>query len=1449
MIGGIRKIRNGLRNWKKRSCRAGKRGKLVEQVRPLGSFSIDFTALHYIYYAKLTRNGPIERARSISPTKDSPLSSTPSSIQRIQNISTQHQVSPTPSIMTRERLASRLDLVPSEEPSKENNRSVQSPDVEPVKPLPPISSLSRSGTMSWQQRPSSRGSGSNTPKSRPLSVATKENTSVLSAKEPPGTAIPSVEDLTISQKAKSLENKDPAWFKQTADRGIGSVAYRKGGGGSSPAMVGASVRLPGLSRESSTEPERGYKMAPQTSSTISRNGSTRGSTNSSQELTSTQPSSTSKSPLPLLSSQRFEPPLEKSTYNEAVPSRSPAMSPSQGRLSPERMERPVSPTKGLGGFVQSAMLKRSDSVNKRWSAQTTPGLSRGNSTTGNRTSHDVSKPFIAGIGSSSGFDSKAGIPNRETSPGAKSRPGSSHSTSTITQNPTMATTPKGELEQITKSDDFIKPALPDQSRSHFPYSQSERSQIANDSAQGAPLSPSKAAEAKRWSPTKASWLESAINKPDSPKPNPATPQQPGWMADLKKSKQTRGSVDLGKPAAHKEVSIGGFLRSPTMSITSKPLGLGDITEVLQSQSGESASATERLSSPSKDLKSSIEGEHTSPLVEKTSTSISSISDGSSPTVTQSSRTEVAKNVPKSHLSATRGDSDERILAVNKPKPATPPKKDFRSSLKTRQVSSEKGQSNEPEFKNIFGKLKRTETKNYVAPDELKDNILRGKAGLALTGGPKRSERRDDFKDSILQKKEEMKTMGGGSIRGKPPIKPPGEPNILEAIAKRRGLGARTSSASAPPSQDTEDSLSSQKTVDEEGLIQVIPEKKASAPARLQQPAGSSASLANRFNPTLAGILARGPSPMAESIAPPPPSSSPIEMNSPLAGLKGPQLIHATKSRARGPKRRLPTSLQAEDGKPHASQTFQDVVPEGVKASSGTKPISTSLSLSTTNMVSDHNKPRSSPEPEPPVKRVQPEALKASSQSNTKHIPSFAPKSPSASRSIDVLSGANPPSVSDAPSSESPVGLGIISPVANSNKHPTIKSPRSPPIPAKKSEALSRIVSNGSLAPHSPPLTPASPVPKASRAPTLFTEFFDDEPNSKGKVDIDTQAILHKPIDTAVKIKTLRKEIWEISGERKKTPIPPQQEHILYEDCMYLCSHVFGTSSGKRTTEVYLWCGDGVSASSIEDAQLFCRNAAKDVGGKLILLSQGKESSMFFEALGGIVITRRGSSSASSATYMLCGRRHMGQIAFDEVDFSPKSLCSGFPFIVAATGGSLYLWKGKGASADELGCARLIGMDLGLTGEIEEIDEGSEPSSFWQAFRTSDRPGQMAEYWPLKAASDKFATRLFSVDIDIRPKSSSGFMWGRRTSTPSTEDSLNAQVKEISPYSQPDLSKDGVFVLDAYFEIYVYVSKDPATTHNIFPPLLPVYHQHFSSYDELSSQPYTCMTNQSSKTAS
>ncbi|KAL8871580.1 MAG: hypothetical protein Q9198_007386 [Flavoplaca austrocitrina] len=517
--------------------------------------------------------------------------------------------------------------------------------------------------------------------------------------------------------------------------------------------------------------------------------------------------------------------------------------------------------------------------------------------------------------------------------------------------------------------------------------------------------------------------------------------------------------------------------------------------------------------------------------------------------------------------------------------------------------------------------------------------------------------------------------------------------------------------------------------------------------------------------------------------------------------EGAQLTHMTKARARGPKRRLPTNSSAKvetssrGSLRNSSPTLTKTMPEPDAKIESPSTLNKEPQARPLSTISDnHRKPSQPQSPRKPSvginkSNLEPTATQPKSLPTTK----LQPRSPETER-------PRKPSTSVLPTtSKSP------------NDTPSSRSPRSPPLLAKKPPSMaSKVVSNGTMG-------------EAAEAGRLFAELFDELPTNDVNVNIDTPAVLasRTPVAEANKVKTLRKQLWEVTAGGKLISVPPDQSHILFEESLYICHHVFGNlSAGTRNTEVFLWCGDGVATSAVEDAHIFARKEAKDRGGKLIVLAQGKETADFFQALGGIVITRHGQSDRASSRYMLCGRRHMGQIAFDEVDFSPESLCKGFPYLISSGSGKVHLWKGSGSGVDELGCARLIGMDLGVRGEIEEVDDGSEPDSFWDCFPTgrktspTARDASISKHWQLKPSSEHYATRLYQVDIEApRPKSNSGFMWGRRGSAPATEENatFNAQIKEIAPFAQSDVFNDGVFVLDTFFEIFVMLPSFPSTS--------------------------------------
>ncbi|CAK7217814.1 hypothetical protein SCUCBS95973_003272 [Sporothrix curviconia] len=1498
-----------------------------------------------------------ERARSISPQKSSPANTPPppSSHHRYNSSQTSDvlKLSSSPPVLGSPRsptartsqqhsssngngastssaaLASALDysagpsssdaFVTSSSPTKEN----EAPFDADNKALSG-SSIGRTPTLSWQRRPPSGGQAApdRSSRSRPLSVVAAENAAARSSianssvgadAGTPSSLAPEPKDsdtpIPRDQIAQALSAKDPSWFRQTADRGANSAAYRRSQVEDEDRqdLHSASARLPGLSRETSAEPDAGVFSSPPPPAHAAVLSALSPSLQASI-------SEKTKPALPLTPTQKLDPPRES------------IISPPSGRTSPTR---PLSPTKGAGGFVQSAMMKRSDSV-KRWSVTSPPGLQRADSIASSRAALDNSRrPISIALAKPT------------------SRPTSSHG---------------------RESANDSRPSTPTRLQTSFPSEEEEPKahkeakdtpSIAEDEKKiTPPSSPSKTMDPRRWSPTKtSSWLDAALSKSESPKPKmaPLPNNQPAWMVELNKAKAQKttnpGAADATPtptppPVTRKhEVKTGGLMRSG-------PMG--------------TAAATPSY---------------------KPSASISSISGTIS------------------------GKPTGLGITSALPKESTPPPKPdvLRASLKPRQpLPQEKSDGNANELQNVFGTLRRTKTQNYVAPDVLKDNITRGKSALNVTGGPKPREKKDELKDAIMQKKADFnqaKSEGRGIATNAHASNKNTQP-IPEGMAKRLELnktgGSVSSSASgtvpsymrrdsspSKPAADlaarlsgaetarfsrssTASTLSGSSTTEVPDVASPAAAEPVSSPpvqnlgpiGRSSPKIGASGSggsggsaLASRFNPALAGMLARGPpgmasgggSPVSDDATTPAASTSSSIATEPPPGA-GPQLTHMTKNRARGPRRKAPSSIQQAPAKPSAEEPAEEpaqvspvkpavatpkklpppttpkkadiVVPQVVSLvdsakktapepspkpasvrgspvislvdSSRTKVTEERSTPSKANVISlvDSSRVSKSPEPRSPVNiRDQVAAIATRNSQSVKPTignkpiienkpaavsklveepaaavaPALAPGSqPSSPRKIDVKrmskfleQSANQPPVVSAPveiprplspsktggarplpvprplSPQKTGGSARPLPVAPISPKKNEWQPTSPPAagaagvtsPASFSSSISRrskvfgdstpvlAASSPQQTPKSPAtsirLEPNSPAPLTSpplssplRSPTkqaqevsvVLNDFFGaDRPSRTYRVD--TVDILSRRPQTDIKIKTLSAQLYRVTEDGKKQPVPTHYERILFEREMYLCPHTFTeNTTGKKVTEVYFWAGDDVPRAMIQDAQAFLTREARAVGGKLLQLQQGKETAEFLLALGGIVTIRRGSSNKfdSLASSMFCGRQHLGQIVFDEVDFETSSLCSGFPYLITRQG-KCYLWKGKGSNVNELSCARLIGMDLALMGELAEVEDGKESANFWALFEGSGRgkPGS-ADHWRLKPKYDRYAKRLFCFNASQRE-----------------------QIVEIHPFDQRDLSPDGIYVLDAFFEMYIIVGRNSQAQYAAF----------------------------------
>ncbi|KAF2769365.1 hypothetical protein EJ03DRAFT_343395 [Teratosphaeria nubilosa] len=273
--------------------------------------------------------------------------------------------------------------------------------------------------------------------------------------------------------------------------------------------------------------------------------------------------------------------------------------------------------------------------------------------------------------------------------------------------------------------------------------------------------------------------------------------------------------------------------------------------------------------------------------------------------------------------------------------------------------------------------------------------------------------------------------------------------------------------------------------------------------------------------------------------------------------------------------------------------------------------------------------------------------------------------------------------------------------------------------------------------------------------------------------------------------------------------------MLHEAGVYICGHSHIAGSAKNA-EAYIWRGKSASDAVFEQGKAAAKKVAYEMSaGAPVTVLLGHEPASFLQALGGIMVTRRGSREGAPKQYMLCGRKHLGHITFDEVDFAVASLCAGFVYLISypvtLQQTKLYLWKGSACSNEEISAARLAAMDLSETGEIIEVDNGAEFASFLRIFGADTTKASVPKttpFWRQKTlAPDRFAAHLFRVQqFEEKPSLFTSLLnrrpsWNGRSPSRDNEE-VKVAAKHISPFCQDDLEAEGIYLLDAHSELYL-----------------------------------------------
>ncbi|EWC47120.1 hypothetical protein DRE_03489 [Drechslerella stenobrocha 248] len=1445
-----------------------------------------------------------ERARSLSPEKMTPVTTPLGYRSKVLESSPMplSDASPLPfKPTTTTTTAAKLERHDTRDDTFERvvaeSRPLPTPPAKPATISSPSNALGASPTpgasssrrpfsqvgkpLSWQRRPQSvafgeRATFTTASFSRTSSVAGDDNESDAGG------------ELSREQIAKSLASKDPSYFRQTSDRGFKSAALRRDAedsftGGERMALPGMYERTPehprpisamsNVSSSTTFSAPSEFKHTPKAKSSFIDSLPDERPMSASETTGWKTPSSASRA------HQQIEASFGGLSVRdvESTPTPSAYTTPTSGRASPEKLGRPASPTKGLGGFVQSAMLKRDASIRKTGP----PGnfmstLSRAGSTVSD-------KEWNTPIRRERGLSNLS----RESTPGLEDKEAGER---------------RGREMSPTESVVSTKTTSTDGWRGF---------------ADGTPpASPSKNMNPRRWSPTKSSWLESALQKDNSPAigtqpPQMFTPSREGPQRSPTREKSVRSAKDaaaireerirarMAANAVPRKMSVdsqssdqprfdSSSLR-PTVQPKSANLSKRPLSEIFTPPPVLESYAPPKPTVPEEKPKDTSKNESPSSIPRPKSLYFEKPTNGG----------ELKEKPPvKSKPVFERGTS---IMSVD-------PRAAREATLREQQLAKKYGVP----FLDLRSKLNPSKTQNYKAPDELKETILAGKSALQDRGGPQNYKPANELKEKVLAAKAALQESGGpqnyrapnelkekvsslrGSLQPSIGVQKHAAPDPLkETVSVARSYLRPSSPTKSPTPGDspTKPTFGRARTtpinhgeMDEpsyrpesgdaiferkENSMPVV-SKQVSAPARIEKPGNK---LADRFNPGLANLISRGPlgagKPGAGNEAYS--HSSRAATSEEPAG--GPQLTHMTKGRARGPKRRSPAAAaQSPASEPVKSRTFspqpRSTNPTrrslGMNGLGGGQSSPASVTPTRPSNISiqsyDDEDPQATPErkEKPPTPAKSPLLRARSSKlSMRESLPSLnsnpstpapKPKSPLTSRTSGKEEAVSvkplffspqdrnsprrlptPPSASATPSpsegrplpqpparSKPPTGsedaevaiapsvMDSIARWGSTNSTPDTTPQRKGMIklPSYQDEVAAMESSKAYRSPQLVGAGGASPSPLHISTPGAIDEnilnvigadatkylsqFFTSSIEYPPNTEIDVTPVLeYKPKLTSEPVQTLKRQVWEITGiNGKKDLVPPGQEHVLYEDGLYLCLHSYMEDSGMMASEVFLWSGDKVSPGTVEETQLSARRLAREYDGKLIITQQGKEVPRFVEAMGGIIITRQGSRARiqQDIPYMLCCRRVAGGTAFDEVDIHFNNLCSAFPYIIS-TPDRLYLWKGKGSSRDELRAARVASFDLANDNEVKQIDEDKEPEFFIDMMGGELSGHKQAQYWSLKPQQAQYAPRLFLAD---------------HTSP--------CPAIEIYPFAQSDLEPTNIYIVDSFFELFIIVGE-------------------------------------------
>jgi advillin len=270
------------------------------------------------------------------------------------------------------------------------------------------------------------------------------------------------------------------------------------------------------------------------------------------------------------------------------------------------------------------------------------------------------------------------------------------------------------------------------------------------------------------------------------------------------------------------------------------------------------------------------------------------------------------------------------------------------------------------------------------------------------------------------------------------------------------------------------------------------------------------------------------------------------------------------------------------------------------------------------------------------------------------------------------------------------------------------------------------------------------------------------------------------------------QVWRIENFAK-VDVPAASHGQFYSGDSFIVLYTWPSKSNQKPI-IYFWQGRSSSTDEKGASALLAQQLDQSMGGLAVQVRvvQGKEPNDFLSLFKGRMVVHEGGvasgfknkKDADSFDTDGISLFHVKGTTTDntravQVAETASSLnsCDAFVLLTEPT---MFVWSGRGATADESAYASAIAELLKGSRSVEHLKEGEEPEAFWAAL------GGKGEY-PQAGEPDAphAAPRLFEIS------DASGVI----------------TVEEIFDFAQEDLRGDNIHLLDVYSAVFVWVGSE------------------------------------------